>query len=145
MPIDSAATRAWAEEHKAAWDLTPLVEMNHGERVQVGFELELYARIPVAITPGDERQNAVLGIWDRLREIAESLGPDGAAPDRLEVDPFDAAGRLRPETGFAPEVQLKARIFHASDYFAPAGADERRLLRPLEERLRELGLRQKSW
>lgn len=145
MPIDPAETRAWAERNKAAWELVPLIEMHRGERVQVGFELELYARIPTEIAPGGDRQDAILKIWDRLRQIAESLTPDEPKYDRLEVDPFDAAGRLRPETGFAPEVLLKARIFHASGYFEPASADERQHLRPLEDRLHELGLRQKTW
>jgi len=145
MPIDPLETRAWAEQNKAAWELAPLVEMHRGQRVQVGFELELYARIPIGIAAGDERQEAVVAIWDRLRQIAESIAPEEPAHSRLDVEAFDAAGRLRPETGFAPEVLLKARIFHASDYFEPASADERRLLRPLEERLRELGLRPKSW
>jgi len=145
MPIDPAQTRTWAEENKAAWELVPLIEMHRGARVQVGFELELYARIPTGIPPDAERRDAVVGIWDRLRQIAESLAPEEPKDDRLEVDPFDAAGRLRPETGFAPEVLLKARIFHASDYFEPTGADERQHLRPLEERLHELGLRQRTW
>jgi hypothetical protein len=144
MSIDAAEARAWAEKNKAAWELCPLVEMLRGERVQVGFELELYARIPSGM--GDEeRQEAVVAIWDRLRQIAESIAPEEPAHARLEVEPFDAAGRLRPETGFAPEVLLKARIFHASDYFEPASADERQGLRPLEDRLRELGLRPKCW
>jgi hypothetical protein len=145
MPIDPAQTRTWAEKNKAAWELVPLIEMHRGERIQVGYELDLYARIPAEIAPGGERQDAVLAIWDRLRQIAEALAPEEPAHDRLEVEPFDAAGRLRPETGFAPEVLLKARIFHASDYFKPASADERHQLRPLEERLHELGLRPKGW
>jgi hypothetical protein len=145
MPIDAAETRAWAEKNKAAWEVCPLVEMHRGERVQVGFELSLYARIPTETAAGEDRQDAVVAIWDRLCQIAESIAPAEPARARLEVEPFDAAGRLRPETGFAPEVLLKARIFHASDYFEPAEADERKFVRPLEERLHELGLRQKCW
>jgi hypothetical protein len=144
MPIDTAETRAWAERNKAAWELTPLIEMAHGQRVQVGFELELYARIPAGIS-GEEQDEALVGIWDRLRQIAEEAAPEEPAHSRLEVEPFDAAGRLRPETGFAPEVLLKARIFHAAGYFEPASLDERERLRPLEDRLRELGLRPKCW
>ncbi len=142
MPIGVAATRTWAEENKAAWDVEPLFEMQKGGRVQVGFELDLYARVP----PGKAYAEPVLeGLWDRLREIAESLlaqlGPDA----RIEVDPFEAADRLRPETQFAPEVLLQARSFHASHYFAPVDEGERAQMRPIEERLRELGLRARSW
>ena len=71
--------------------------------------------------------------------------PLAGADARLEVDPFDAAARLRPETQFAPEVLLSARLFHGSDLLVPVEAGERERLKPLEERLHELGLKPRSW
>ena len=145
MAMDPAGCRDWAAQVKAAWELAPLIEMARGEEIQVGFELSLYARAPGDVAADLERQTVVEGIWDRLREIAESLvplvGPDG----RLELDPFDDAARLRPETGFAPEVLLSARLFHGSDLLVPAKAGDSERLKPLEERLRELGLRSRCW
>ncbi|HSD28923.1 MAG TPA: hypothetical protein VLL75_16605, partial [Vicinamibacteria bacterium] len=108
MPIDPAECRAWAAQVKAAWELTPLIEMEHGAPVQVGFELSLFARVPTDVAAGLERQAAGERTWDRLREIAESLLPLAGPDGRLEVDPFEAAARLRPETQFAPEVLLSA-------------------------------------
>jgi hypothetical protein len=145
MPVEAVDTKEWARESRAAWDLVPLIEMCRGAKVQVGFELELYARIPTELPAGPARQRAAAETWDKLREIAESLIPAEPAGSRLETEPFDAAGRLRPETDFAPEVLLKARLFHASDYFKPVTEDEREHLRALEERLRELGLRHRCW
>ena len=145
MPIDPAECRAWAAQVKAAWELTPLIEMERGEEVQVGFELSLYARTPGDVAASLEKDAAVEGIWDRLREIAESLVPLMGADGRLEVDPFDAAARLRPETGFAPEVLLSARLFHGSDLLAPVQPGDRERLKPMEDRLHELGLKSKSW
>jgi hypothetical protein len=145
MPIDPAECRSWAGQVKAAWELAPLIEMERGQEVQVGFELSLYARARGDVAADLERQSGVEEIWDRLREVAESLvslvGPDG----RLEVDPFDAAARLRPETGFAPEVLLSARLFHGSDLLIPVKPGDRERLKPLEDRLHELGLRNGSW
>ena len=69
-------------------------------------------------------------LWDRLEEIAQSLAPLVAGDGRIEVDPFEEAGRLRPETQFAPEVMLQARLFHSSDYFAPASAGRPRAAAP---------------
>ena len=40
---------------------------------------------------------------------------------------------------------LEARLFHASDYFEPVTDDDRRQLKPVEDRLRELGFRERSW
>ena len=142
MPIDIDTTRSWAKEKKAAWEVEPLFEMHGALKVQVGYELDLYARLPTGL-PGTEQGFATL--WDQLREIAESLLPLVGEQARMEVEPFEAAGRLRSETGFAPGVLLQARLFHASDYFAPPGEPDRDRLRSLEERLGELGLRSRSW
>jgi hypothetical protein len=145
MGIDPAECRTWAEHAKAAWEVTPLVEQQKGERVQVGFELGLFGRIPIEIPPGPERQAAAERVWDRLREIAESLLPLAGVDGRIEVDPYEAAARLRPETQFAPEMLLTARLFHGSDLLAPAKEGDRERLRPLEDRLHDLGLKPRSW
>jgi hypothetical protein len=145
MTIDVASCHVWAQQAKAAWEVTPLIEMEKGLPVQVGFELDLYARVPADLPPGREGQAAVEGLWDRMREIAESLLPLAGPDARIEVDPYEAAARLRPETQFAPEVLLSARLFHGSNLLEPMEAGERERLKPLEDRLRELGLRPRSW
>ena len=119
MPIDPADCRAWAQQAKAAWEVTPLVEMERGSPIQVGFELSLYARVPTDLPPGPDREAADEALWDRMRTIAESLVPLAGTDARVEVDPFEAAARLRPETQFAPEILLTARLFHGSDLLAP--------------------------
>jgi hypothetical protein len=144
MTMDDEATRAWAIEKKACWEIVPLVERHHGELMQVGFDLSLFARIP-DLPAGDERFAEVHAMWDRLREIADSLGGLLAGDGRIEVDPFEEAGRLRPETGFAPEIMLQARLFHSAEYFTPPSAADRARLRPIEQRLGELGLHAKAW
>lgn len=145
MAIDPAECRTWAQQVKAAWEMTPLLEQRKDERIQVGFELALYARMPADVPPGPDREAAVLRVWDRLREIAESLLPFAGADGRLEVDPFEAAARLRPETQFAPEIMLSARLFHGADLLAPVQEGDRERLKPLEDRLGELGLKARSW
>jgi hypothetical protein len=145
MAIDPAECRAWAAQVKAAWEITPLVEVDKGAQVQVGFELNLFARVPTDLPPGPERQAAVERLWDRLRGIAESLLPLAGADARIEVDPFEAAARLRPDTQFAPEVLLSARLFHGADLLAPVRPGDRERLKPLEDRLHELGLKARSW
>lgn len=145
MPIDPAECREWAQQVKAAWEVAPLIELERGEQVQVGFELSLYARAAVELPAGADREAAAVATWDRLREIAESLLPLAGADARIEVDPFEAAARLRPETQFAAETLLSARLFHGSDLLAPVRAGDRERLKPAEDRLSELGLKPRSW
>ena len=145
MEIDPIECRTWAQQLKAAWEVTPLVEMERGRQVQVGFELSLFARVPTDLPPGSDDETALATLWDRLREIAESLVPLAGPDARIEVDPYEAASRLRPETQFAPEVLLSARLFHGSDLLAPMKPGERERLKPLEDRLHELGLKARSW
>lgn len=145
MPVDVHDTQAWARSNRAAWELRPLVEMVRGERRQVGFVLNLYARIPVEMRPSPERDRAVLATWDRLREIAVSLAGLGREGEQVEVAPFDAAARLRSENHFEPEVLLESRIVHPARYLDAVAPDEREHLQPLEQRLRELGIRPGHW
>ena len=145
MTIDAAECRTWAEEVKAAWEVTPLIEMEKGSPVQVGFELSLFARVPNDVPPGTDPQAAVEALWDRMREIAESLLPLAGPDARIEIDPFEAAARLRPETQFAPEVLLSARLYHGSNLLQPVRAGDRELLKPLEDRLHDLGLKPRTW
>ena len=145
MAIDPAECRTWAQQARAAWEVTPLLEQRKGERIQVGFELNLFARMPTEIPPGPERQAAVERLWDRLREIAESLLPLAGVDGRIDVDPFEAAARLRPETQFAPEILLSARLFHGADLLVPVDEGDREQLKPLEDRLHELGLKARNW
>ena len=119
--------------------------MEKGAQVQVGFELSLFARVPTDLPPGPGREAAVEALWDRMREVAESLLPLAGADARIEVDPFEAATRLRPETQFADELLLSARLFHGSDLLAPIEPGDRERLKPLEDRLHELGLKGRSW
>jgi len=145
MTVDAAESRIWARRVKAAWELRPLIDQQKGQRIQVGFELELYARVPTEVPPGAERQAVAERLWDQLREIAELLLPLAGADGRLEVDPYEAAARLRPETQFAPEILLSARLFHGADLLVPVETGDRERLKPLEERLHELGLKARSW
>jgi hypothetical protein len=145
MTIDVASCRTWAEGAKVAWEVTPLIEMEKGAQIQVGFELNLFARMPTDLPPGPGQEAAVEALWDRMREIAESLLPLAGADARIEVDPFEAATRLRPETQFAAELLLSARLFHGSDLLAGVRPGDREALKPLEDRLHELGLKPRSW
>ena len=111
----------------------------------MGYTLTLYARVPTEIPPSKERREAVLATWDRLREIADALVAREPEGTDIEVDAYDAEERFRRENGFRPEVTLYARIVREEDFFEPVKAGDREKLRPIEDQLKQLGLKKGHW
>jgi hypothetical protein len=142
MESDDAA---WAREHHACFQVGPLVEMRGENKVQVGFTVDLYAGLPMEKAAGAERRDESSRIWDRLRSILESLVPGEPTGARVEIEPRRLAAYLRPENDMAPEIGLRARVFHADDYFKAVTADERTRLSAVEQRLAAKGLRAGHW
>ena len=145
MSLNQTEIATWAKEHQASFEIAPLIEMHAGQKVQVGYEINLFAELPAGAAAGPEREQAVMGLWERLRTVAEWLLPPEATKARLDIAPFRAAARLRPENEMEAEVMLTARLFHASDYFAPVDERERLALSVLEKRLTGMGLKQGHW
>ena len=141
MTLNETEIPAWAKEHQASFEIAPMIEMRDGQKLQVGYEINLFAELPL----GGAGQQAVGGLWEGLRSIAEKLLPPEATKARLEVAPYRSAARLRPENEMEAEVMLTARLFHASDYFAPVDERERLALSVLEKRLTGMGLKQGHW
>jgi hypothetical protein len=134
---------AWARDHGACFEVSPLVEIVKGRQVQVGFTIGLFARLPLEARPGPEREREAGKIREGLREIVESLAPPEGGRARLEVDASRPAVALAPEGGMEPEVGLHARVFHGDDYFAEATAAEEERLRAAVGRLTQMGLKER--
>ena len=125
--------------------MAPLVEMVKGRRLQVGFTVSLYARLPMGKGPGAERRAEAAKVWQGLREIVESLVPKEGGGARVEVDAPRTAAVFRPESQMKPEIALVARVFHAEGSFAEVTAEERDRLAVAAKRLTEMGLKQGHW
>jgi len=139
------AVRDWARQHKACWELLPLREMVKGEGVrETGLELHLFAEY----LPPPEQEHGWAGaqqIHERLHAIAERVIPHRHEGTRFDIEPFDAAGHLRPETGFAPEIQLSVLVTAENTAHEPEEALVRGLMREIERALAGLGLKARSW
>jgi hypothetical protein len=140
-PVDEA----WARAHRACFQVGPLVEMRGQEKVQVGFTLDLYAAVPMDKPAGPERSAESDRIVGRLHAILQSLIPPEGGKARVEIEPRQAGAYLRPENALAPELGLRARIFHADQYFKAVTSDERTRLGAVERKLGEMGLRAHHW
>ena len=145
MSAEQDAT-AWAEAHQACFEIDPLIEMRGTEKIQVGFTLDLFARLPMEDGPGPERRQSGAAVWERLRTILESVLPrEGESSARLEIEPRRMAAVLRPENQMQPEVTLRARIFHADDSWKAVTPGDRERLEAFTKKLVAVGLKAGHW
>jgi len=133
----------WARAHEAGFEVAPLMEIVKGRQVQLGFEIGLYARLPLDKGPGAERRAEAAKIAEALREIVRTLVPAKGSRARVELEAPRSAVVLEPEGGREPEVAVRARVFHADDYFEEATADEEEKLRAVVQRLAQMGLKER--
>ena len=136
---------AWAKDHKACFETDPLIELRGTEKIQVGFTLALFAALPLAMGPGEERRQAGSEIWQRLRTILVSALGEETGQAHTEIEPMKTAAVLRRETDMQPEVTLRARIVHVEDVFKAATADDRQRLSDFEKKLAAMGLKAGHW
>jgi hypothetical protein len=120
------------------------VELVDHKPASVGFELRLFARHPPHEhpTPGC---GLCLGLYQRLRQVAQAAFPRDRRPTQYEIDPFDASFHLRPEAEWSPEVQLTVHIIHREGYLRPVDDCERRCAEEIRTNLGRLGVQARTW
>jgi len=134
----------WARTHKACFEMTPLTEMRGSERIQVGYNVDLYALLPMDKPAGEERRAAGAEIWEKLKAVVESATKDGGAA-RFEIEPARVGAIMRQQNDLQPEINLRARVFHADDYFKAVTNEERDRIPAFEKRLTAIGLKPGRW
>lgn len=138
-------TAAWAKAHEAAFETEPIIEMRGSEKIQAGFLLSLYARLPMDLPPGEERRAAGDALWQRLRAIlALALEGQGNEDVTLDIEPPRTAAVLRPANKLQPEIALRASVRH-KEGFQAVKADERQRMSAFEKRITAMGLRAGHW
>jgi hypothetical protein len=136
---------AWARTRQACFELTPLTEMRGSDRIQVGFTVDLYALLPMDTDRGEERGKVFLETWTQLKTILQTATEGMGGGARMEVEPMRLAAVMRQQNKLQPEVNLRARVFHGDGYFTAVTQEERDRVPVLEEKIRNLGLRQGNW
>jgi hypothetical protein len=110
----------------------------------VGFDLALFARHPETFEdrPGCE---SCRRHYETLGEIAAAVLPKCADGPRCQLAPFDAAVHLRSETSWTLEIELDVAILHRGPTFAEVDEGDRRHVAAVQEELRKLGARPRTW
>jgi hypothetical protein len=136
------ALEDWIRENEVCFEILPHHEFHHGSKLQVGFELTLFAMRPLLCQGGDPGCPACEASYAMLREIAlRTLPPDV----HHVIDPFHAAFHLRPETHWKPEVELVVELIDLDKTFEAVDEDDRRHSRRVAEALEALGAQSKVW
>jgi hypothetical protein len=131
----------FVRDNQVKWGVHPIFEKVRGERVPVGYELELSALCDSPRQGFWSNSPASMRLFCGLKTLAEKLVPDDLDGTRIDILPFDHSVHLDPNQHFRPRVLLKLQIIHAADYFQPAGASEAHCLHELEIALGSLGAR----
>lgn len=138
-PADIHDLQQFVRDHQVKWGVRPIFEKVRGERVPVGYELELSALCDSPRQTFWSNSPASIRRFCGLKTLAEKLVPDELDATRLDILLFDHSVHLEPAQHFRPRVLLKLQIIHAADYFQPAGASEAHCLHELEIALGSLG------
>ena len=139
--------REWTREHRARYEVRPLVAMQGDQQVQVGFEFELAASLPAPTSPGESREPAIRNVMTTLGDLAILVLPAEGEVARSELAPSRGLVQMSMETGetsFRPEVRRAVKIVHREDVWRPVEEGERERLVPFERRFKELGVQARA-
>src|SRR5262245_52620746 len=100
--------REWTREHRARYEVRPLVAMQRDQQVQIGFEFELAASLPAPTTPDESRDPAIRNVMTTLGDLARLVLPAESELARSDLTPSRGIVQLSKEpgeAGFRPEVR----------------------------------------
>lgn len=135
---------SWIVERKVCWEFMPYYVMSDNKKLQVGWELTLYARHGTFVKddPGcDECEHLYL----KLEDLAHRVLPPELESITYQFVPFEPCFYLRPESKFASEVGLVVRILHRSGFFDPADEKEASITKEVEKNLKSQGVHRRTW
>lgn len=133
--------------HKVCYEVFPEWSTKDGQKLQIGFELEL-----CGISSNEKCLHPLPGCpycwraYDDIREIGEWILPPDDRPSRYEIQAFDRALHVAPaKRRRRNEVIVRIVIMHRSDFNRPIDDCENRCLREMRDRLSKLGIHEEIW
>ncbi len=140
MAADTATLRELVTKHAVKYEVWPHYELSGGQRVMVGFDLELcgtHDHGHARLTPGCPSCEQT---YADLKTLAESVLPAGDRSTDYEIQPFDSALHISSHHPESAEVLLDLRVEHHQHYFSPVDECEEGCLKQVIDRLQALGV-----
>ena len=138
-----------ARTHQTCYEVWPEWSTKDGQKIQIGFELQLCG---VNEHAGQNGNHPVPGCprcvhtYGELRQIAEWILPLEERPSCYDIQGFDRALHQAPSKRHGrSEVVVTIVIMHRSDFNRPVDDCESRCLREMREKLSGLGIREDIW
>src|SRR5262245_48470577 len=99
-PADINDQQQFVRDHQVKWGVQPIFEKVRGERVPVGYELELSALCDSPRQGFGSNSPASIRLFCGLKTLAEKLVPDDLDGTRIDILPFDHSVHLEPNQHF---------------------------------------------
>jgi hypothetical protein len=122
------------------WDQRPVGGRPTEQRVQAGFDVDLYGALDTWQLPlfsSEEARNVV----NYFESVAEQIQSEIGQHCTVEVIPYADSVTLDTHEHFRPEGMASIRISHDRGLDQPAGPSEERALKMIQETLHELGVK----
>ncbi|MCU0241868.1 MAG: hypothetical protein MUF51_05540 [Vicinamibacteria bacterium] len=140
-PSDLAEITALVRRHGVYYEVWPDTAYERGQRMQIGYEMELVGRAcdePHDPGPGCEICD---GVCSDLTHLGEWAIARAAAEACASVDGPDAAWHASPKRGLRPEIVVTLRITRHSGNAETVDAGEKHALTDVEAALKSVGVK----
>jgi len=127
-------------QHKVCWEVWPVYHIDRkGEKVQIGFELELAGTHHEPKEPPKPGCAECVTVYNDLRRIGQWIIPKEDHLSRYEIGIFDSSIHYAAKRKFRKEVALTIKILHKDKFHDPTDECEVRCLNEMEQKLKALG------
>ena len=144
--LDTKELKELVLHHQVCWEVLPIWHIPRpGERVKIGFEVDLYGthdhpqQPPL---PGCEECHVVFA---DLRRIAAAVLPPSDRDSRYVIEPYDPSLTFSPHRKMRKDVSVAIDIVHRGPFDQAIDPCEARCLSDIEGALRALGACPGAW
>lgn len=134
-----------AQRYQVCWDVFPHEEMWNGERIQTGFDVELYGTHERGIDHPRPGCPHCIQVYNALVAIALNIVPEERRPSVYLLSGFDQSIRYSHLRHDRPDVLLTITIAHRNDAMTLIDECEVRCLDEIKEKLKDLGADHRVW
>jgi hypothetical protein len=135
----SAELAQWVRDNHCSYDITPIIELQHGDQTEVGFELNLHAELPWRGESTPELREKAEEIKTKLAELVDALVPKESEAARIEIVPFRGRAVRFAHGAGLPLMSRTVRIFRKD--FSHVEPEDRAKFHPFEAELHSIGFK----